>query len=257
MRDMNFFVTSRSHHGKRAPLRRTLLMGCWCTVGTLLFTGCSEVAEVADQAVRSFNADASLLAPVTSTTYSISGSVEAPEQDNEEASPETDETSAELLRDASGTIVTSDGIVTSIELVASLESQDDLRFVLTEPALYERRGEPLESFGAIGTLITPSATYPDTRVLFTPQFDEDSSRAEATFDLPDSFVTEGQLSARTVRLELVLEPLATFDQPSSAHEGEGAEKQQSQEGSENPEAQQGEEGVSEGDQPQAGPQPEG
>lgn len=256
MRDMNFFVTSRSHHSKRAPLRRTLLMGCWCTVGTLLFTGCTEVAEVADHAVRSFNADASLLAPVTSTTYSIRGSVEAPEHDPE-ASPENAEAPSELLREASGTIVTSDGIVTSIELVASLESQDDLRFVLTEPALYERRGEPLESFGAIGTLITPSATYPDTRVLFTPQFSEDGSHAEASFDLPDSFVTEGQLSARTVRLELVLEPLATFDQPSSAHEGESAEKESGDKGAESPEAKQSDENASENDQQQTGPQPEG
>lgn len=215
---MNLSATFRSRHEKRRPLGQLLLVGSWCTVGTVLFTGCADVEAVSEHVERSFNADSSLLSPATSTTYSVSGEIRESEQvEAEAAAPNEAET--EIVSEASGTLVTSDGVITSIELVASLEAPDDIRFVLTEPALYERRGEPLDTCVTIGTLMTSSATYPDTKVVLTPKFTEDGTFAEATFQLPESFASERQFASRTVRLSLVLEPLATFDPPTSAKEG--------------------------------------
>lgn len=186
-------------------MQRTLARGatgvCSVVTGVLVLTGCSHMVEATDEVTRKFSADSSLLGPASSTTYVVHGTL-----------------AEDMLPATSGTLVVSNGMITSAEFVASVESPNDLRFVLTEPALYERHGEVLDSIKALGTLATQSAMYPDTRVTLTPQVTAQGTIVDATFEVPESLTADTARTTTEVTLTLTIEPIATFDDTDTSAE---------------------------------------
>lgn len=225
-------------------MQRTLLRGatgvCTLVTGMVALTGCSNMVEAADEVAHKFSADSSLLGPASSTTYVVRGGLDGPETagtvpptdqtpgDDEASTPERAE---DVLPATSGTLVISNGMITSAEFIVSVESPNDLRFVLTEPALYERHGEVLDSIKALGTLATQSAMYPDTRVTLTPQITEQGTIVDATFAVPESLIADTERTTTEITLSLFIEPIATFDgagtntDPSEHPSGESSEAQ--------------------------------
>lgn len=185
-----------------------------CLSGVFLLGGCASATEATEQTRYRFNADANLLGPVTSTTYTISGDLDQPLPDVSGRTSHSHE-DLEASTEATGTLVISDGMITSVELVVTLDSPNDLRFILTEPALFERRGEVLDSIPASGTLTADNAMYPDTQVTFTPEVTDKGTVVGASFAIPESLTAQSAHSSTTVQLQLMIQPLATFEEEGS------------------------------------------
>lgn len=247
-------MISSAVHPHMPRRKHTLHVGlasvCTVVSGMLMFTGCAGVSEAADQATHRFNADSSLLGPGSSTTYVVTGNTEGAAPDSAVATtpdsvtlherddttePEADphSTIPDSLPSPYGTLIVSNGMITSAEFVASVETAHDMRFILTEPALYERRGKVLDLIYAFGTLSTSTAMYPDTRITLTPEPSGQGTLVNATLDIPESLTAESVPDARTVRLALFMEPLATFDggEPSDSETPESTDITRPQEAS--------------------------
>ena len=220
-------------HPPRRRGKHTLHAALWgvCTAlsGALMLSGCATATEAAETAKHHFNADSSLLGAGSSTTYIVSDGTDtdAAPFGLSDSPDDTDARESEGARAADpalpapyGTLTVSNGMITSAELVASVETIDDMRFVLTEPALFERRGEVLDSIHAFGTLSTTTAMYPDTRITLTPEPTANGTLVNATVNVPESLTAEGGPEVTTVRLAFFMEPLATFEDATSSDERE-------------------------------------
>lgn len=192
---------------KQTALRASV-SACVIVTGLLSSTACAQVSEASEQTSLHFSADPSLLAPASSTTYTMHGQLEK----ENSAESQVDPPFESFDSSAKGTLIITDGVLTSIDLVATLVSPDDLRFTLSEPVLFQRRGEVLESVVVAGTLSTATAMYPETRVVLSPEETSDGILVRASIEMPESLITDNAQSSTIVMLNLVVQPLSTIDQ---------------------------------------------
>lgn len=216
---MTFPFPFSTRVASRPSFRATITLGA--VLGSLvLTTGCAVHTDIARSAAMHFNADPNLLEPAAATTYYLTG-----ELDTADNSDEASLASPYVHRDAhaSGTLIMQDGMLTSVEITATLDTPDDLHFVLNEPVLMERRGEMVDAVIARGTLSTDNAVYPGTRVVFTPSHDDTGIFLHASIDVPDSLTQETQRTPgndETINLILTVEPLVTIEDAPSDYGSE-------------------------------------
>lgn len=174
----------------------------------MLTSGCAGHSEIARSVEMRFNADPSLLEPATATTYHLTGELD-PASTGDEGSL----ASPYLHREAhaTGTLIMQDGMLTNVEITATLDTPNDLHFVLNEPVLMERRGEMVDSVVARGTLSTDNAVYPGTRVVFTPSLNQAGIVLHTSIDVPDSLTQGNPGNDETIQLKLAVEPLVTIE----------------------------------------------
>lgn len=203
-----------------APLFRGSALVCLSSMVIFGSVACSGAEPTGQEHSYSLRAGENLLSPSSSQTFVIQ-----PDPDTQEQAPGEHFASpyAANNSEVSGSLVVTDGMITHIDLTASLESPNDLRFELTNPALFERRGEILDRVTARGTLSTDTAVYHNVKIIFVPDPQEEGVVVDAELEVPESFASDEVAQSTNIHLRLLVAPEVTEENHAEQHSAPGNE----------------------------------
>lgn len=184
-------------------IRRTSIVTT-ALVATVLsgaLVACSESPlSPSSSQFSALSADASLFAPPKNDKYSLEGEVVGASVYSR-GTPLND-----LAAEATGSITVSDGIMTQAEITATIAAMHSIKFVLTEPAIFERSGQVSDLIVGVGTITTAATVYNGVKLILVPKSDARGNSFDATIDIPAPFWLElGGQKGEPIQLAL------TFD----------------------------------------------
>lgn len=165
-------------------------------------TACVPMAEnFQSEHFSVLNADPSLFAPPTDNQYLLhSETVEAKHVSHIKATQNS-------LENANGKLVITDGIMSSAVLIAQLDDFHEIKFELSEPVVFERKGQVADVIVCVGKLTTPSGVINDVKLILTPKVQGSKTLLNASIDVPESFSFGFTGDPTPLNFSLLLDPV--------------------------------------------------
>lgn len=162
-------------------------------------TACQNTPSQLGLVEHSLNAEPSFFEPPKGDLYSVQGEIKGAKLRGKSSMIEQE------TAQATGSVRVTDGILDAAEIVATIDSVHHLTFELTEPAVFERKGEMTDLIVGVGKLTTDTAVYPEVKVLLHPKKGQSGTTMNAVIEIPDALQLQLSSENEPLELELTLE----------------------------------------------------